>query len=150
MILKKSHNNIQMKFIIIIAVLSTAVAMGYYTAKWKYDINTKNVKVAPNYSFSDNLSCASQYSTNKDFKDKHISLIGLTSDSPKALFSGIGMTSPLKKIYEDEKLLVVQLVAFASGGVDTIHLNKKTGVFTQITAGSLAGEYAYAEKGSCS
>lgn len=141
-------NRTLIKFLASALMCVTAIG-GYYAGKWNNDINKKTVKTKPNFIFSNNLSCKLQFSTDKDFHGRQISLIGLDTENPSALFSGTGGTSPLKKIYEDKDLLVLQLVAFASGGVDTFHLNKKTGVFTRISAGSVAGEYVYAEKGAC-
>ena len=55
----------------------------------------------------------------------------------------------MKKVYESEETVVVQLIATATGGLDSLVIDKTTGKFSRATAGSLAGVYASASVGTC-
>jgi hypothetical protein len=96
----------------------------------------------------DNLICTIEESSNKRSTGNRISLLGLQTDTPKTLYES-GVTSPMEKLWESDKTLTIQLVATGTGSVDTILIDKTTGRFSRATAGSLAGVYADAERGSC-
>ena len=103
----------------------------------------------PNFQMADNLSCRIEASSHKADIGQTISLLALTSEKPKVLFSGSGGTSPMQKLFESDDTLVVQLVASISGSTDTVVLNMKNGTFARSTAGNFAGVSASAGIGSC-
>lgn len=108
----------------------------------------KEVKENPIFLMGDNLSCQILYSTNKDDVGKNISLLNLFSNDPKFL-SPDGGTFPLKKVYETEDTLTMLWVATGSGSIDAIVLDKTTGIFSRVSAGSFLRVYAVASKGNC-
>ncbi len=103
----------------------------------------------PNFRMADNLSCRIEASSHKADIGQTISLLALTSERPRVLFSDSGVTSPMQKLFESDGALVIQLVASASGSTDTVLLNKKNGTFARSTAGNFGGVYASAGIGSC-
>ena len=111
----------------------------------------KDIKGNPGFVMQGDLACTIAISTSKEDVGKKVSLLALQSTEPKALFEHQthAGTSPMKVIFEDEDALVIQLVASATGSIDTISLNKKTGVFVRAQIGSVAGNYATAQKGNC-
>ena len=138
----------QTKLPIIIMAIVTVLAVGYAVYNTFFNnFDKKTVSQTSSYTFGDNLSCTIKYSTTRDDIGVKLSLLNLNTDEPKLLF-GDGGTSPVKKIVNDDTLLVVQLVAL-SGGIDTVTLEKKTGTFARTSSGSVAGIYAVAQKGNC-
>ncbi len=103
----------------------------------------------PNFQMFDNLSCRIAASSHRADVGQTVSLLALTSEKPKVLFSGSGVTSPMQKLFESDDTLVIQVVASASGSTDTVVLNKKNGTFARSSAGNFAGVYASAGIGSC-
>lgn len=114
------------------------------------------VKGNPSFLMSNNLSCTVLYSTDAKTVGKKVSLLDLKNDHPRVLFES-GVDSPMQKLFETEDLLAIQLVASGSGSVDTFHLDKKRGVFTEVSSGigpsaeglGFSPEYAVASKGNC-
>jgi len=103
----------------------------------------------PNFQMFENLSCRIEASSHKADVGQTVSLLALTSEKPKVLFSSSGVTSPMQKLFESDDTLVIQVVASASGSTDTVVLNKKNGTFARSSAGNFAGVYATAGIGSC-
>ena len=103
---------------------------------------------AQSFIMADNLMCTIEVSSDKTEVGKKIALIGLKSQTPKAIYES-GVTSPMVKVFESEKTLTIQLVATGSGSVDAIVIDKITGRFSRATAGSLMGVYSTASLGSC-
>lgn len=136
---------------IFIAIIITAIVVGgalyfYFFTAQNFDKAT--VQGNPGFVMSDNLSCAILYSTDKQVAGKSISLIGLETDSPKMLPED-GGAYPMNKIFETNKLLVIQNVASGSGSVDTFHIDKEKGIFTRAASGVFLSEYVVATKGNC-
>ena len=103
----------------------------------------------PNFQMFDNLSCRIEASSHKGDVGQIVSLLAVSSEKPKVLFSSSGVASPMQKVFESDHTLVIQIVASASGSTDTVVLNKKNGTFARSSAGNLAGVYASAGIGSC-
>ncbi len=104
----------------------------------------------PLFVFKDNLECEALYSLIKEPIDRKILLTGLTSDSPTILKVNVGIKFKAKKIYETEKVLVIQAVnTDLLGAVETLHLDKKKGIFLRTISGFARGGHIYAEKGTC-
>jgi hypothetical protein len=86
---------------------------------------------------------------------QHITFVGLHSTTPKVVFENTGGTSPVQRVFEDDTTLTLVLVGSATGGVDAFVINKKTGLFANVSAsGSLStsenfGVSAVASVGSC-
>ena len=99
------------------------------------------------FLFGNNLQCVVISSTEKADIGKTISLLGLETDRPHALFDS-GTDSPMKKVSEYENALAIQLVT-PSGSIDSILLDKKTGLFVRSAMGNSIGMYAIASKGAC-
>lgn len=137
------------KTIPIILLVAAAFIVGYLIPKTDELEGIKNdIKPEPLFAMSANLSCRILDSSKKDEIGRQISFINLNSDEPKILF-GEGGTSPMKKIYETDDTLTIQLVASGSGSVDTFVIDKKTGLFSRVSVGSFIGIYATASKGNC-
>lgn len=109
---------------------------------------SEEIKGVPGFIMGNNLSCQILYSTQKEDIGKSISLLNLFSDSPEFL-SPDGGTSPLQKAYETDNTLTILLVASGSGSIDAFVLDKETGIFSRVSAGSFLGVYAVAAKGNC-
>lgn len=110
--------------------------------------NFEKIKGIPNFTFRNNLSCQILYSTDKEEIGKQISFLNLFSDNPSVLFS-TGYTLPMHKVYETESVLTMVLIASGSGSIDAFVLDKKTGIFARVSAGSFLGVYSVASKGKC-
>jgi len=90
-----------------------------------------------------------EVSSHKPAVGETVSLLALTSEKPKVLFSSSGVTSPMQKVFESDDTVVIQLVASTSGSTDTVVLNKKNGTFARSSSGNFFGVYASAGIGSC-
>jgi hypothetical protein len=101
------------------------------------------------FVMKDNLMCTIEQSYDRQERGYKIALIDLQTTSPRVLYSGTGETSSMVKLWESDKTLTIQLLATATGSVETIVLEKKTGRFSRAAAGSLADIYSYAQLGSC-
>lgn len=113
-----------------------------------FPLETEEIKGTPSFIMANNLSCQILYSTNKEDVGKYISLLNLFSDVPRALFPS-GVDSPMQKAYETENVLTMILIASGSGGIDAFVLDKKTGIFARVSAGSFLGVYSVASRGNC-
>lgn len=103
----------------------------------------------PPFKMADALVCTIETSTNSAEIGKKISLSGLTSDAPKAVYENF-IRSAMVRIFESEATLVIQLVATISGSVDTIVIDKQSGRFAHIAAGAFPAEvHALSEIGTC-
>jgi hypothetical protein len=101
------------------------------------------------FVMKDNLMCTIEQSYDRRELGHKIALIDLQTTSPRVLYSGTGETSSMAKLWESDKTLTIQVVATATGSVETIVVEKKTGRFSRAAAGSLADVYSYAQLGSC-
>ena len=101
------------------------------------------------FVMKDNLMCTIEQSYDRRERGHKIALIDLQTTSPRVLYSGSGETSSMAKLWESDKTLTIQLVAVATGSVETIVIEKKTGRFSRAAAGSLTDVYSYAQLGSC-
>lgn len=99
------------------------------------------------FIFGNNLHCETMASTQKDDIGKTITLMDLETDQPRALFSS-GMDSPMKKVSEHDDTLTIQL-ATAGGSIDSITLDKQTGIFARAVVGKMGEPYAGASRGRC-
>lgn len=103
---------------------------------------------AQEFHLSDTLVCTIEASTTPAEIGKKISLSGLLTAAPRAVFEN-HVRSSMAKLFETEQTLVIQLVAAISGSVDTLVIDKRTGRFAHTAAGSFLGVHAIAETGSC-
>ena len=99
------------------------------------------------FVFGNNLHCEILVSTEKDEIGKIITLMDLETDQPRSLFAS-GTDSPMKKISEHDDTLTIQL-ATAGGSVDSITLDKETGIFARAVVGKMGSPYAGASRGTC-
>ncbi len=110
------------------------------------------------YIFKSNLSCTVRYSTNSDDVGRNITVTGLDTNQPQAIFSGsTGITEHLDKVNEDSSSITLTLQS-SLGSIDSILLNKKSGVFyianvTNVGSvnkdGTTTDGSAEASKGNC-
>lgn len=107
-------------------------------------------KIEPNTTFlmTDNLMGTILQSSDRKEIGRKVSFIGLNSDQPKVLFES-SVTFPLKKVFESEKTVSLVLVASGSGSIDGFVIDKTTGKFSRISAGSVFGVYSTASLGVC-
>ncbi len=99
------------------------------------------------FVFGNNLHCEILVSTEKDEIGKIITLMDLETDQPRSLFVS-GTDSPMKKISEHDDTLTIQL-ATAGGSIDSITLDKETGIFARAVVGNIGSPYAGASRGTC-
>lgn len=99
------------------------------------------------FIFGSNLQCEILVSSEKDEIGKIITLMNLETDQPRVLFAS-GTDSPMKKISEHDDILTIQL-ATAGGSIDSITLDKETGIFARAVVGKMGSPYAGASRGSC-
>jgi hypothetical protein len=103
---------------------------------------------AAEFRMSDALICIIERSSSPAEVGKKISLTGLMTAAPKAVFEN-HVRSSMVKLFESDQTLVIQLVAAVSGSVDTLVIDKRTGRFAHTAAGSFLEVHAVAETGSC-
>jgi hypothetical protein len=103
---------------------------------------------AAQFRMSDTLICTIETSSTPAEIGKQISLTGLMTAAPQAVFDN-HVRSSMIKLFESGQTLVIQLVAAISGSVDTLVIDKRTGRFAHTAAGSFLEVHAIAETGSC-
>lgn len=103
---------------------------------------------AAQFRMSDTLICTIETSSTPAEIGKQISLNGLTTAAPRAVFEN-HVRSSMVKLFETGQTLVIQLLAAISGSVDTLVIDKRTGRFAHTAAGSFLELHAIAETGSC-
>lgn len=101
-----------------------------------------------NFKMADTLTCTVEASSTPAEVGRKITVSGLTTALPQAVFEN-HVRSSMPKVFESEKTLVIQLVAAISGSVDTIVIDKTSGRFAHIAAGSFLDVHAIAETGTC-
>jgi hypothetical protein len=99
------------------------------------------------FVFGNNLHCEILVSTQEDDIGKIITLMDLETDQPRVLFAS-GTDSPMKKVGEYEGSLTIQL-ATPAGSIDSITLDKETGIFARAVVGNMGSPYAGASRGTC-
>ena len=134
--------------LIIVIVAAAAFTAGHLTPKSSNNLTENKIKGESSFYMTANLSCQILESSSRDKVGRQISFINLNTNNPRVLF-GEGGTSPMKKIYETDDTLVIQLVASGSGSVYTFVIDKKTGLFSRAAAGSFLSVYSIASKGNC-
>jgi len=82
------------------------------------------------------------------YKGKTITITGLLGDEQRVIYPH-GGSSPMKKIFDSESTVTIQLVASGSGSTDTFTVNKKTGEFTETGQGNVGGPYSFTRAGNC-
>jgi hypothetical protein len=103
---------------------------------------------ASEFKMSDSLTCTIETSSTPEEIGKKVSLTGLTTTAPQAVFES-HVRSAMVKLFESEQTVVIQLVAAISGSVDTLVIDKRTGRFAHTAAGTFLEVHAIAETGSC-
>jgi hypothetical protein len=104
---------------------------------------------ASEFKMADALTCTIETSSNPNEIGRKISLTGLATGSPLAIFEN-HIRSSMVTLFESDKILVIQLLAAVSGSVDTIVIDKISGRFAHTATGSFFTDvHAIAETGSC-
>ncbi len=111
-------------------------------------LDSSSLPVNSQFMMADNLMCKIVDGSNRNEIGNKITLMGLMSDQPKVKYES-GTTSPMRKVFESESTLTIQLIASGTGSVDTFVIDKKKGYFSRAVAGSLAGVYSDAAIGTC-
>lgn len=103
----------------------------------------------PDFKMADTLTCTIEASSTPAEIGRKISLSGLTTETPMAVFEN-HIRSSMVKLFENDATLVIQLVATVSGSVDTIVIDKRGGRFAHTAAGAFpAAVHAVSETGTC-
>jgi len=110
--------------------------------------DSSNLPVNDQFIMTDTLMCTVMNSSDREEIGERITLMGLTTKYPSAKHES-GVTSPMKKVFESESTLTIQLIASGSGSVDVFVIDKKNGHFSRAEAGSLAGVYSASSLGIC-
>jgi len=101
------------------------------------------------FKMADTLVCTIETSTNPSEIGKKISLSGLATNTPTAVFEN-HIRSAMVRVFESEAALVIQLVATISGSIDAIVIDKQSGRFAHIAAGAFPADvHALSETGTC-
>jgi hypothetical protein len=120
-------------------------------------LDEKRIKSNASFVIGDKLMCTLVQSSDKKDINKNLTFIGLNSAQPEGLFEG-GMSSPLKKIFENERTLSLVLATTVlgkakTGGIDSFVIDKKTGKFSRVSTGLIdlpdSGVYSIASLGIC-
>jgi len=77
-------------------------------------------------------------SPDKDKLNKQVTFVELNSDHPVVVYPS-GYDYKMKKVFENEDLIVLQFIAIITGSTDTIYIEKKARRFLIITVGALEG-----------
>jgi len=101
------------------------------------------------FFFASNMHCEVISATDPDYIGESVDFMDVDSETPRVRFRGAGVRSPMKKTFETEGLLVLQLVASGSGSIDTVTLDKSKGIFVRTYSGDFLGLYAGAAHGVC-
>lgn len=102
----------------------------------------------PDFKMADTLTCTIEASSSPAEIGRKITVSGLTTAAPQAVFEN-HVRSSMPKVFESENTLVIQLIAAISGSVDTIVIDKANGRFAHTASGSFLDVHAIAEVGSC-
>lgn len=102
----------------------------------------------PNFMFLNNHMCTIRESSNKDEKGKKFAISNIDTDEVRVI-SEKGGSTPMKTIFDSNDLVTLQLVASGTGSVDTIHLDKKTGIFIRTQSGMFMGPHIVTMAGNC-
>jgi hypothetical protein len=103
----------------------------------------------PGFVMSDNLMGTVLKASDRSEVGKRITFVGLLTDTPQVVFES-GVTSPLKKVFEESESMTLLLVASATGSIDAFVIDKSTGKFSRAAVGDFLGEvYASAWVGRC-
>jgi hypothetical protein len=100
------------------------------------------------FKMTDTLVCTIAASTQPAEVGKKITLRGLTTAAPQAVYEN-QVRAAMLKLFESDKALVIQLVAAVSGSVDTIVIDTISGRFAHTAAGVFFEVHAIAETGTC-
>ena len=100
------------------------------------------------FRMADTLICTIDQSTQPADETKTITLNGLTTATPQAIYEN-HVRASMVKVFESDETLVVQLVAAVSGSVDSIVIDKTGGRFAHTAAGTFLRVHAVAETGTC-
>ena len=103
---------------------------------------------AAEFRMSDALICTIEASSTPEEIGKKITLGGLLTAAPRAVFEN-HVRSSMVKLFESDQIVVVQLVAAVSGSVDTLVIDKLSGRFAHTAVGAFLQVHAIAETGSC-
>lgn len=127
---------------LLLAVLTTVGCGGY-----RDDVEFEGLG---SFALASSMHCEVASATNPDDVGESIDFLDVDSETPRVQFGATGVRSPMKRIVETEGLLILQLVASGSGSIDTLTLDKSTGLFVRTYSGDFTGLYAGAAHGFCS
>jgi hypothetical protein len=116
-----------------------------FTACSDDEITAVGLPSAADFVWKDSAFCTQQRSSTKRSIGYVFTLSGLTSEKPSATFQS-GNATPLEVAFQDEGIITLQQIAWATGSVDTIIVDKRSGTFTRTETGA---SYAIASVGSC-
>jgi hypothetical protein len=112
------------------------------------NLDSSKLPVDPQFAMAENLLLTVKDSSDSKEIGKKITLIGLTTNHPKAKVES-GSVSPLQKVFESESTLTFLLIDSDTGSVDAFVIDKKKGHFSSATAKQLAGVHSIASIGIC-
>lgn len=109
-------------------------------------LDSKKINPSPSFVYSDNMMGTILQSSEKREIGKKISFISVSGENPTVLFES-GQSTPVQKVFESDETLTLLLVASGTGSIDGFVIDKKTGIFSRISAGSVLGIYSAASLG---
>jgi hypothetical protein len=123
--------------------------LSIFSCLFLYALDDKGIKGNEEFAIQKTIPAIFLESTDKKEKGEKIYFLDLDTDEPKVLFYDTESRSPFKKIYEDDDTIVIQLVASATGSIDTFIIAKKNGKFVRLSGGNVMGLYGDVSFGVC-
>ncbi len=111
-------------------------------------LSADGLVAAPDFHWKEQLFCTIERASKPTDVGYSFTLTGLKGSEPSATFQS-GNGSPLKAVFEDDRIITLQQVAWATGSVDTIIVDKNHGIFARSATGMLGSGYADGSFGVC-
>jgi hypothetical protein len=138
-----------MKKIIFIFALTLFLSGCTFGSGLRFIPKTDSKEVGqPDFQYKPSLDCEIKISSNAEEVAKKITFSDLDTVTPKIYYQA-DRPIAADKIYENNGRLVLQTVAGGNVSVETILINKETGVFSKSSMGDFWGIYAMIAKGWC-
>jgi len=126
--------------------------VGYITGCSQQDTNPTldEKRLAANVGFymKSNLSGTILQSSDLGNLNDTMTFIDLDTNTPRIYFPDTGMTATYDKVFESDSTLTLLLIS-NTGSVESFMIDKKTGKFSMITAGSSSVLIVQASLGVC-
>lgn len=114
----------------------------------KSTLDGQMIRGEPNFVMKSSMMCTIVDATDHDDIGKRLTFVDLDTANPRMVFEKGGY-EPFRRVFDDSETVSAVFVAEGSGGIDAFVIDKKTGKFSRVSAGSMVGAYSYASVGVC-